>query len=205
MKNYTVILLFNPLEKNIYYVMKGEEGIENNYREKLHEHQYSGKVKNLPEKLPKVLFEYESEQNVKFYDDKIRKAGCLPVILTAKDNLSESAADALEMFVISQIGRINMETGGLYNLCPGGKYKYPVKELNDESEVDWKKLSNQYPEIKRVLYNFKDSIYVNEIYDKYGYPSISDDEELPFLEDEDIFGEGDLDFSDDEGFDYNCK
>lgn len=162
MEKFTVIILFNPIEKKVFYVMKGNDGLENCYYDLIEDHQFSGKTKDIVLK--------KREHNVKDYIDDIRANGSEPIVLIQKRGLTEKAASALEMYLIWRMGRKNIQHGSLLNLHPGGKYKYPTQFPDDENEINnHLKIQKDYPVLTSVLNKWEHETYYNDLFRKYGY------------------------------------
>lgn len=162
MQKHTVIILFNPIEKEIFYVMKGKDGIENCYYDEILEHQFSGKTKDIVLK--------KREVNAREYIDEIHAAGSEPIVMVQEKGLSKEAASMLELHLIWRLGRKNIMHGSLLNLHPGGKYEYPHEILENEKEASGQlEILEKHPELDSIFHKWEYEHYYNEIIRKYGH------------------------------------
>lgn len=196
MQKHTVIILFNPIEKEIFYVMKGKDGLENCYYDKIQDHQFSGKTKDIVLK--------KREVNAREYIDSMRVAGSEPIVMVQERGLSKEAASTLEMHLIWRIGRKNIMHGSLLNLHPGGKYEYPREFLDNEKEVSRHlEIREKHPELEAILDKWEYQDYYNEIYRKYGRPEAAESFNDALNTEEPIFSEYDnLDSLDNDAFQF---
>lgn len=194
MQKHTVIILFNPIDKEVFYVMKGNDGLENCYYDKIQEHQFSGKTKDIVLK--------KREVNAREYIDNMRVTGSEPIVMVQERGLSREAASALELHLIWRIGRKNIMHGSLLNLHPGGEYEYPREFLDNEKEASRHlEIRDNYPELDAILDKWEYQDYYNEIYRNNGYPKATEKLIDVLNTDEPIFSEYDnFDSSDNDAF-----
>lgn len=175
--NYSVILLFDPIDETVFYVMKVLRSRVACFEDDLYRHQYS--IYN----PKKQNIQKDDQFDVRDRILRIRAAGKEPIVHKIEDHLDIESAYKLEMYLIHYLGRKNMETGSLLNLTPGGRYRYPTKSLSNQLDVDDDAVYALYPELRIAIQKIKNGIDYTGPY--FTYDNSAEESE---------FSPGDLDF-----------
>lgn len=156
MNEFYVYVLIDPRDNKIFYVGKGKGDRINHHFKELE------KFMNLIEQgIPTSKGRFTNSGKVSMMKS-IKNDGFDTVVKKLIENISEKSALVLEEILVERIGRRIIKTGTLFNLEPGGKWKYPKVVLNENEKTSIKSVYQDFPELVEIIEKFPQSAIQSE-------------------------------------------